>query len=282
MSQDLQIGAFARIWSGETASSVASAMKDATMDTAQWNFVALGRPAIDPSVTTDECASIAGQFAQSGVSIWGLSCTFNIAHPDQEIRDAHVERGLAQIGLAPALGVKVVTLCTGSRNPDNMWAWHPDNSSAAAWDTARSVLARLAEAASDHGVLLGIEPEPGNVVTGTEAAVRMLDSFGDRSPFTIVLDPANLLTVDTLPDQEAILTRAFEALGSRTAGLHAKDVVASGYSAAGVGGMDYEIIAGLHQRFTPSAPVIIQDSRADDVERTAQFLRSAWATASRS
>ena len=34
---------------------------------------------------------------------------------------------------AAELGTDLLTLCTGTRNPDNMWADHPQNTSPEAW-----------------------------------------------------------------------------------------------------------------------------------------------------
>lgn len=270
------IGAFARIWQGEALDSLPGKMLDADVVTCQWNFRTLGRPAIDPSVSPAECAAIRQTFARGRVGIWGLSCTYNIADPNPQRREDMTVKALRQIRIAPHLGAQVVTLCTGTKDPDDMWRWHPDNATTAAWDDAMTILTRLAEQAAESGVLLGIEPERGNIVADVDAAVRMLAFFGPSAPFVIVLDAANLVSVPQLPYQEKILTDAFQRLGRRTAALHAKDVVESGYSAAGMGGLDYGLIARLHQQYTPTVPVIIQDARSDDVSRVARMLTAAW------
>ena len=54
-----------------------------------------------------------------------------------------------------------------------------------------------------------------------------------------MLDPANLLTPRTVPRQAEILSEAVDLLGPRVIGVQAKDVVTSGYSAAGAGLLDY-------------------------------------------
>lgn len=272
----LVIGAFARIWQGTDLASLPGRMRASGVTTCQWNFRTLGRPPIDPTVTPEDCAAIRKTLHAGGVGIWGLSATYNIADPDRGQREHMTAKALKQITYAPQLGAEVVTLCSGTRDPENMWRAHPDNATPEAWEDAMSTLGRLARQASDSGVLLGIEPERGNIVSSADAAVRMLDLFGPGAPFSIVLDPANLLSVGQLPDQAGILTDAFERLGARTSALHAKDVVASGYSAAGAGGLDYELIARLHRQYTPDVPVIIQDARPDDVRRVADLLTAAW------
>lgn len=269
-------GAFSRIWTGIELAALPATMRAAGVTTCQWNFRTLGRPSIDPAVTPGDCALIRETLNSGGVGIWGLSATYNIADPDQARREDMTTQALRQIGYAPQLGAAVVTLCSGTRDPENMWRAHPDNRTPEAWDDAMATLNRLARQASDAGVLLGIEPERGNIVVDVDAAARMLDHFGPGAPLSIVLDPANLLTAEQVPEQAGILTDAFKRLGPRVSALHAKDVVASGYSAAGAGGLDYELIARLHRQYTPDVPVIIQDARPDDVRRVADLLTVAW------
>ena len=57
-----------------------------------------------------------------------------MAHPDPAVRQAGLERLRKVIVAAPLLGATGITLCTGTRDPDNMWRWHPDNDSADAWN----------------------------------------------------------------------------------------------------------------------------------------------------
>ena len=157
--------------------------------------------------------------------IWGVSGTFNAAHPDPQVRAAGIVGCRAVIARAPELGAEVVTLCTGTRDPDDMWRAHPDNASPAAWHDLRTTLDELIPAAAAAGVRLGIEPELGNVVVDAGHADRLLIELGDDARhLAVVLDPANLLTPATLARQESILRAAFELLGPAVAAVHAKDV----------------------------------------------------------
>ena len=89
----------------------------------------------------------------------------------------------------------------------------------------------------------------------------------------MILDPANLVSPGTLADQDRILRAAFADLGEHTVALHAKDVVPDGgYAAAGMGGLDYDLVFALHARLPRSVPVIIQDATEADVARTRAFL----------
>ncbi len=79
-------------------------------------------------------------------------------HPDPAVRRAG-ERRLAVIAAAcRALGTSVVTLCTGTRDPQDQWRHHIDNQTPEAWHDllkAFEVAVRIAEA---HDIMLGVEP----------------------------------------------------------------------------------------------------------------------------
>ena len=268
-----EYGVFARVFPPGRPDDVAAQISAVGFTVTQLNLSALGRPTLDADLTADDATDIAAAFARHGVRIWGLSGTFNAIDPDLRARRDGIAGCRSVITHAAATGADVVTLCTGTRDPDNMWRAHPDNTSAPAWRDLRATLDELLPAASDAGVRLGVEPEPGNVIRDAEAASRLLSELGeDARHVAIVLDPANLLTVDTLDDQRSILTQAFDQLGPYTAAVHAKDVVASGYAAPGAGGMDYDLVMGLHDRLPTSVPIIAQDLTADDATRVFQFL----------
>lgn len=234
-------------------------------------------PTIPPVGAAVDFAGIRSSFEAHGVRIWGLSCTYNLIHPDLAQRADYSARAEWLIGRAPELGARFVTLCSGTRDPDDMWRAHPANSSPEAWAELRSGLDRLLPAAEGAGVRLGIEPEPGNIVADAGGASELLAELGRDARFIgIVLDPANLVTPDTAFDQDRILRHAFASLGDETVCLHAKDVVATGaYAAAGLGKLDYELVFELHAALPVPVPVVIQDSSEADVPRTRQFLLSS-------
>src|SRR5690606_16651568 len=90
-----------------------------------------------------------------------------------------------------AIGTGIVTLCTGTRDPDDQWRYHPDNGSPQAWRDMLAEMEKAVEIAMRHDIRLGIEPELANIVDSAKAARRLLDDIGgDR--LVVVLDPANL------------------------------------------------------------------------------------------
>jgi len=270
---DPRLGIFARIFRRGSADEVAAAVAAAGFDLVQLNLNSFGLATI-PDVDTVDFASIRSAFDRHGVAIWGLSATYNMIDPDPAKRTASTHAAVALIARAPELGASAVTLCSGTRDPDDIWRGHPGNDDPSAWADMRVTLDRLLPVAAAAGVLLGIEPEIANVVKDAPAARRLLAELGDEAAHVgIVLDPANLLTPATIDRQRDILTAAVDLLGEYVICLHAKDVVDSGYAAAGSGDLDYALVFRLARELPHSVPTIVQDTTEDDAPRVAAFLR---------
>jgi sugar phosphate isomerase/epimerase len=261
-----RLGIFARTFRRETPEAVATEVKQAGFAMAHWNFAALGRPTLANGVDDEAFARVRESFDALGLAIPSVSVTYNVVHPDKELRERQTAAAVELIGRIPSLGASVATLCSGTRDPKNMWRNHPDNARPDAWSDLRATLDFLLDAAATAGIRLGVEPEPGNIVRNGAVAGRLLDELGADAPIGIILDPANLLSPATIAQQEAILTDAIETLGARIIGAHAKDVVESGYSAAGAGMMDYQLVFRLLSRVAP-VPLIAQDVEESDAAR---------------
>jgi sugar phosphate isomerase/epimerase len=261
-----RLGIFARTFPRDTPEAVAAEVQQAGFAMAHWNFAAVGRPTLANGIDDEAFGRVRASFDAVGVAIPSVSVTYNVVHPDRELREGKTAAAVELIGRIPSLGAGVATLCSGTRDPENMWRNHPDNASQDAWSDLRASLDVLLDAAATAGIRLGVEPEPGNIVRNAAAAARLLGELGPDAPIGIIFDPANLLSPATIAQQEEILTDAIDVLGARIIGVHAKDVVESGYSAAGAGMMDYHLIFRLLSRIAP-VPLIAQDVEESDAAR---------------
>jgi len=87
----------------------------------------------------------------------------------------------------------LLTLCTGTRHPADMWAYHPENQSPEAWNDMVDALRQVCRIASGYGLRTAIEPETANVVCDARAAERVFEELGpDAGSLSIILDAANL------------------------------------------------------------------------------------------
>ena len=305
-----RLGIFAKTFKRESASEVAAEVKRAGYAVAHWNFAAIGLPTLAGGVPESAFFDVRNAFDAAGLSIPSVSATFNTIGVDGERRVAETRMAAALIRRARLLGADVVTLCTGTRDPHDMWRAHPDNGSGSAWRDLRATLDVLLDAASDGDVVLGIEPESGNVVCDAGAAARLLGELGADAPIGIVFDPANLLAAETIGSRAAeavgsltagtVGSRAAEAVGSPTAeGVGSRGAEAVGSLAAhamddrqervlaeavgelgarivsvqakGFGVMDYHLVFRLLAQ-VPPVPLIVQDVAEGDAIRVRRDL----------
>ncbi len=243
-----RLGIFAKTFPRATAGEVAAEVKGTGYAVAHWNFAAIGQPTLAGRLPESAFTEVRTAFDEAGISIPSVSATYNTINPDADLRTAETRQAVGLIRRAHLLGADVVILCTGTRDPYDKWRAHPDNTSAAAWRDLRATLEVLLDAASESGITLAVEPERSNVVRDAATAARLLRELGDGAPMGIVFDMANLLTRETVDQQEKILSEAVELLGPRIASIHAKDFDV----------LDYRLVFRL-LRSVPPVPVIVQD-----------------------
>jgi sugar phosphate isomerase/epimerase len=186
-----QVGVFAKHISRTTPEELFNALAGFGFDCAQFNAACLGIPSLPDQI---DCAlwSRAARAAQTvGVRVVALSATFNLLD-DNKLRLADNFRRLKVLAQgATILGTDLLTLCSGTRNQQDMWTYHPENQSSAAWQEMIDAMRRALEVAIEYDLNLGIEPEVANVVSNANDAVRLVTELNSNR-IRIVFDPANL------------------------------------------------------------------------------------------
>jgi sugar phosphate isomerase/epimerase len=270
-------GIFAKTFARPTLEESLDAVIAHGVDAIQFNLALLGGPSLPARITPRDAERVRGAVAARELEMAAVSGTYNMAHPDPVVRADGRARLRALIEAAPVLGAPIVTVCTGTRDPDDMWRGHPDNATGDAWRDMLECLGEAAATAERHRIVLGIEPEPNNVVRDAEAARRLLDEL--RSPsLGIVVDAANLVSGGAIAAQKRTLDEAFALLGDDIVLAHAKDVAADGtVVAAGRGELDYEPYVTLLDHAGYAGPLVLHGLGEDDVPRAVAFLRRAIA-----
>jgi sugar phosphate isomerase/epimerase len=236
---------FGKIYGGTDACDVLDAAAADGFCGVQFNLTSAGLSSL-PDQLPDGVAEAVGRHGrQKQLQIAALSGTYNMAHPDASVREGS-RRGFANVmEAARRMGSPVVTLCSGSRNTSDMWKYHPENRSVAAWKDLRTELDFALELAEVSGIRLGIEPEPGNVICDACTAERLLDEI-DSPHLGIVLDAANLLTARSLSQQDDVMEEAVGLLGAKLLLAHAKDIASNGtVVAAGAGAVHLGVFVRL-------------------------------------
>lgn len=268
----MRIGIFAKTFPGSDPLDVLLAVKASGFAATQFNLACAGLPSMPDAVSADVASAIAAASSRSGVSLAALSGTYNMAHPDKAVRDNGLRRLAIVIEAAAALSIPLVTLCTGSRNAADQWAYHPDNADPSAWTDMAVEMTRALELAERHGVDLGIEPEQANIVTSAPDAVRLIAEMGSKR-LRIVLDPANLFERATPDEARAIVADAIDASAGHVAMAHAKDRHADGrFATAGQGVVDFPDFIARLKATGFNDTLVTHGLSAAEAPAVAQFL----------
>jgi sugar phosphate isomerase/epimerase len=269
----MQAGIFAKTFAAQGAAENFKAVRRAGYTTVHFNLSCVGLAPMPDEITNDVTQSIAEASRAAGVSLAGVSATYNMIHPDEAQRRDGMRRLGVMIAAARSMGTKFVTLCTGTRDPQDQWRFHPDNQSSDAW---RDLLVEMESAvgmAEAHSIDLGIEPELANIVNSADAAQRLINDLASQR-LRIVLDPANLFEVAGDTQQRDIIARSVDLLGDCIAMAHAKDRDAKGgFVAAGSGVIDFRHFIGRLKANGFDGPLVTHGLSEAEAPQVAHFLQ---------
>jgi sugar phosphate isomerase/epimerase len=268
----MKIGIFAKTFPGTEPRAVLAAVRASGYAAAQFNLACAGLASMPDTVPAEAVAAIAAASAETGVSLAALSGTYNMAHPDKSVRDTGLDQLRTVIDTAALLSIPLVTLCTGTRNAGDQWAFHPENTDPSAWADMASEMEKALRYAEEIGVDLGIEPEQANIVTSAADAVRLIGEMGSKR-LKIVLDPANLFERATPDEARAIVADAVETAAPHIAMAHAKDRFSDGrFAAAGHGVVDFDDFISRLKQSRFDGPVVTHGLSAEEAPSVARFL----------
>ena len=279
MSRPPRLGIFAKTFPGNAPATVLSATAAAGYGAAHYNMACSGLAAMPDDIPAATAKSIAEAANSAGVSVVGLSGTWNMIHPDPAVRNAGMRRLEVLAKACSTIGTRLITLCTGTRDPDDQWRAHPENATPEAWRDLLASMERAVAIAERYDVDLGIEPELANVVDSAAKARRLLDEIGSPR-LKIVLDPANLAEIETPERRRAIVSNAIDLLADHIAMAHAKDRNARGeFVAAGSGVIDFPHFLGALQLAGFSGSLVAHGLSAAEAPAAATFLKRTAADA---
>ena len=269
----MQLGIFAKTFSGSSPASVLSSVVKAGYQAAHYNWACSGLSSMPDEIPAGYAEEVATEALRQHVKIVGLSATWNMAHPDPIVR----QKGLVRLDVMGAktsvLGTQLITLCTGTRDPHDQWRHHPDNQTSEAW---RDMIASIREAvmiAERYDLLLGIEPELANIVNTVDAAERLFSEVSSPR-LKLVLDPANLFEKASVSEVKTLVDNALTKLGSTIAMAHAKDRNAEGeFVAAGRGIVDFDHFIESLKAIGFDGPLVTHGLTSDEAPETGKFLR---------
>ena len=271
----MEIGIFSRTYDTTTAEETFRCLAGDGIFHTQFNFQNCSLSPTPDEVPDEDLDSIRTAASAYGVTIDALTGTFNMIDPDEEAREAGIRQFEKQCRWAHALGIPVVTLCTGSKNPRSKWEWDDRNLESSAWQDLRRTTDRLIRFAQDQDVVLGVETEASNIICTAQKARRFLDETGDPH-LKIIMDGANLFRPEQVPDMDSVLVQAFELLGRDIVLAHAKDFAVSGnslvFTAVGQGVLDYDLYLRLLEESGYAGALIMHGLTEEQVPGSMRFL----------
>ena len=208
----------------------------------QMSMACANLPEMPDQIPAELPERIRREASARGIAIASVTGTFNMSHPDVEHRRTGLRRLRVLAEACAPMGTSSIHVCTGTRDPNNMWRYHPDNGSPESWRDMAACVREATDIARQANVVLAFEPEMSNVVDSARKARRLLDEIGSPH-LKVTMDPANLFHAGELPRMKEILDEAFALVGKDIVLAHAKDLDhdgEAGHKAAGQGVLDYD------------------------------------------
>ncbi len=269
----MRLGIFARTFSRPTVEGVFDAVKEHALNCVQFNMACAGQPTLPDDISPSLATRIRDASMNRGLEIAAVSGTYNMTHPDPEVRRADLRRLRTLASACHGMGTSVITLCTGTCDPEDMWRWHPENASSQAWSDLLFSMEAALRIAEEEQMTLAFEPERANVVS-TAAKGHALLAAMQSSRLKVVIDPANLIAPGDEHQMSQVLDEAFDLLGEHIVIAHAKDRGADGtFHAAGGGILDYDQYVRLLRAAAFDGPFILHGLTEGQVDAALQFLR---------
>jgi sugar phosphate isomerase/epimerase len=257
----MRLGIFAKTFVRPSLAGTLDAIADCGLDCVQFNFACAGLAGLPEKIDPGVVSAAACELKRRNLTVAAVSGTFNMIDPDLARRREGLRRLEGIAASCAGLGAPMVTLCTGTRDPEEMWRSHPQNDSAEAWQDLQASMREAIKIADRHDVLLGVEPETANVVNSAKKARRLLDEMGSPR-LKIIMDAANLFGPGQGARMAEVLDEAFALLGRDIALAHAKDFRDGAdftHVAAGRGILDWPRLLRLLRAAGYDGPLLLQE-----------------------
>lgn len=276
----MEIGIFAKTFVRPTLAATLDAVSAQGLVHVQFNLSCAGIATLPDELDPAFARSIAIEMSARRLEMSAVSGTFNMIDPDLERRSDGLRRLSVLAANCRHLGTSVITLCTGTRDPENMWRRHADNDSPEAWRDLVVSLSKALEFAERDDVTLAFEPEVSNVIDSAIKGRRLLDEIGSPR-LKVIMDAANLFHSGELPRMQEIIAEAFDLLGGDVVLAHAKDLSRdgeAGHETAGHGLLDYDAYVGHLLSAGYTGALVLHGLPEEHVSDAVSFLRRKLAT----
>ncbi len=270
------IGVLSKVYSRPTVEEVFDAIAGAELECVQFNMESAGLAPMPDQLPPKLLQRVRAAAESHKIQIVSVQGTFNMSHPDPQVRRDGLRRLRLIASSCRELGASIIAICIGTRHRENMWAYHPDNGTDEAWRDMIHCVGEAVELAEEFDVCLAVEPEVTNVVDSAAKARKLIDELGS-SHLKVTMDAANLFHTGELVRMREILDDAFALVGPDIILAHAKDLShdgEAGQEAAGQGLLDYDRYLQLLHACGFRGPILLHGLSESQVSDCVSFLRS--------
>lgn len=270
----MEIGVFSKTYETSDLRDTYRRMTGQGIYHTQFNLANAGLATLPEDIRDEDIEQIRKLTEEFRITIDAITGTFNMIDPDEEARRRGCGQFAVQCRIARELNIPVVSLCTGSKNPESKWKWHDDNLKRSSWDDLMRSTEAVLKYAEDNHVYLGVETEASNIINTPARAREYLDTV-DSPWLKIIMDGANLFRPRQVPDMRNVLAEAFDLLGGDIVLAHAKDFSLDGdlsFVAAGQGMLDFPCYIRLLEKSGYEGALIMHGLSEQQVPESMRFL----------
>jgi sugar phosphate isomerase/epimerase len=216
----MHLGILAKTFPCPSLAAALDAIAERGLTHVQFNLSRAGLPTLPERSDEDLCVGIARSVRERGLTMAAVSGTFTLCDPDESRLVENLGRLDVLASACRWLDTRIVTLCPGTRDPEDMWKWHPENVRRTTRGSSVTAIRRAVEIADRHEVPLAFEPERDNVVSSVAKARLLRNEIGSPR-LEVVIDPASLMRAGDVPLLTEIPDEAFDWLGPDIVLAHA-------------------------------------------------------------
>lgn len=270
----MELGIFSKTYEGDLETVFRRIQADGLTAT-QFNLTTAGLETMPLVYNKDDLDEVKRISKKYNIKLAALSGTFNMIDPDSKARNDGIKRFRVLCEIANYLNIPVISLCTGSKNPNDKWAWDDRNLKDSSWNDLLKTTKQIINYAKEYNVVLGVEPEVNNIINTPKRARKYLDIFKSKH-LKIIMDGANLFIPTKVEAMQETLKEAFDYLGNDICLAHAKDLCLTSkitFVAAGEGAIDFKTYIKLLNKYNYKGPLIIHGLSETQVLDSVEFLK---------
>lgn len=214
-------------------------------------------------------------FARKGISISVLGCYINLVARDRKVREKEFQKFYRYLRLREDFGASLVATETGSVGNGYTLANFTEETFLLATYFVRQMVVQ----AEKFGSMIAIEAGINHPVHTIDKLERLLEAVPSNN-IQVILDVANLMTLDNWQSQGDIIDEALEKLGERIVAIHLKDFVIKDdkieFASMGKGLLDLERILGFVKKERPWMFLLLEGTREEDLEGAVRCIRDVY------